>query len=169
MHRLSENIRLCPIVKTRKMLLFTSFCPTHACTTPESNIRWRWTRKQQNTLDLPLNGTTRIDKLTLPDYLRKAFTRFKHEALAKIQNSPHPHVIPQYGAKTQYAKVGNEFPLLSKEETKYVRAVTGALQSSRYNNPHGAKLDCNWTSKTDKRNNEESEATVRLLCHTKKQ
>jgi hypothetical protein len=34
MHRLSENIRLCPIIKTLKMLLFTSFCPTHACTTP---------------------------------------------------------------------------------------------------------------------------------------
>jgi hypothetical protein len=32
----------------------------------------------------------------MPDYLRKAFTRFKHEAPAKIQNSPHPHVIPQY-------------------------------------------------------------------------
>jgi hypothetical protein len=26
----------------------------------------------------------------MPDYLQKAFTRFKHEALAKIQNSPHP-------------------------------------------------------------------------------
>jgi hypothetical protein len=63
----------------------------------------------------------------MPDYLRKAFTRFKHEAPAKIQNSPHPHVISQYGAKTQYAKVDDESPLLSKEETKYVQAVTGTL------------------------------------------
>jgi hypothetical protein len=39
MHRLSENIRLCPIVKTLKMLLFTSFCPTHACTTPAAGHR----------------------------------------------------------------------------------------------------------------------------------
>ena len=37
MHRLSENKRLCPIVKTLKMLLFTSFCPTHACTMPASD------------------------------------------------------------------------------------------------------------------------------------
>ncbi len=34
-------------------------------------------------------------------YLEKAFMRFKHEAPEKNQNSPHPHVIPQYGAKTQ--------------------------------------------------------------------
>jgi hypothetical protein len=63
----------------------------------------------------------------MPGYLEKAFTRFKHEAPEKIQNSPHPHVIPQYGAKTQYPKDNNESPRLSKEETKYVQAVAGTL------------------------------------------
>ena len=63
----------------------------------------------------------------MQDYLRKAFTRFKHEAPAKIQNSPHPHMIPHYGAKTQYAKADDESPLLSKEEMKYVQSVTGTL------------------------------------------
>jgi hypothetical protein len=30
----------------------------------------------------------------MPGYLQKAFTRFKCKMLVKIQNSPHPHVIP---------------------------------------------------------------------------
>jgi hypothetical protein len=40
----------------------------------------------------------------MPGYLDKTFVRFKHENPMKIQNSPHPHVISQYGAKTQYAE-----------------------------------------------------------------
>jgi hypothetical protein len=63
----------------------------------------------------------------MPGYLPKAFIRFKHEMPVKIQNSPHLHVIPQYGAKTQYAKEENESPPLSKEETKYIQAVAGTL------------------------------------------
>ena len=31
----------------------------------------------------------------MPGYLDKALVQFKHEAPGKIQNSPHPHVIPQ--------------------------------------------------------------------------
>jgi hypothetical protein len=33
-------------------------------------------------------------------YIQKAFIRFNHKIPDKIQNSPHLHVIPQYGAKT---------------------------------------------------------------------
>jgi hypothetical protein len=60
-------------------------------------------------------------------YLDKAFIRFKHEKPTKKQNSPHAHMIPKYGAKTQYAQEEINFPLLSKEETTYVQAVTGTL------------------------------------------
>jgi hypothetical protein len=63
----------------------------------------------------------------MPGYLDKAFTRFKHETPGKIQNSPHPHVVPQYGMKTQYAKDGDDSPLLSNEDTKYIQAVAGTL------------------------------------------
>jgi len=66
-------------------------------------------------------------RIHMPGYLEKAFTRFKHEAPPKIQNSPHPHVIPQYGVKIQYAKDDDESPPLSKEETKYIQAVAGTL------------------------------------------
>ena len=40
----------------------------------------------------------------MPVCLDKAFLKSKHVALSKKQNSPHPHVIPQYGAKTQYTE-----------------------------------------------------------------
>ena len=63
----------------------------------------------------------------MPGYLYKAFVGFKHEKPMKIQNSPHPHVIPQYGAKTQYAEEEIDSPPLSKEETTYVQAVAGTL------------------------------------------
>ena len=63
----------------------------------------------------------------MPGYLDKAFIRFKHEKPIKIQNSPHPHVIPQYGVKTQYAAEEIDSPPLSKEETTYVQAVAGTL------------------------------------------
>ncbi len=63
----------------------------------------------------------------VPGYLQKAFTRFKHKMPVKIQNSLHPHVILQYGAKMQYAKEDDESPPLSKKETKYIQAVAGTL------------------------------------------
>jgi hypothetical protein len=56
----------------------------------------------------------------MPEYLQKALTRFNHETPDKIQNSPHPHVILQYGTKTQYAKDKDISPPLLKEKTKYI-------------------------------------------------
>ena len=55
------------------------------------------------------------------------FLKFKHVAPSKKQNSPHPHAIPQYGVKTQYAESQDESPLLNKEDTKHVQAVMGTL------------------------------------------
>jgi hypothetical protein len=43
------------------------------------------------------------------------------------QNSPHPHVAPQYGVKEQYTTEKDSSPLLNKEEAKYVQAVAGTL------------------------------------------
>ncbi len=44
----------------------------------------------------------------MPGYLSKAMIRFGHEKPSKIQNSPHPHKITQYGAKNQYAEDKDE-------------------------------------------------------------
>jgi hypothetical protein len=46
----------------------------------------------------------------MPGYLDKAFIRFNHKKPMKIQNSPHPHIPPNYGAKTQYAAEEIESP-----------------------------------------------------------
>jgi hypothetical protein len=51
--------------------------------------------------------------------------------------------------KTHYAKDGDDSPLLSNEETKYVQAVAGCwdtivlCKSSQYNHTHGTQLDRN--------------------------
>ncbi len=63
----------------------------------------------------------------MPGYLKKAFVRFKHKKPDKIQNSPHPHVITNYGAKTQYAKEEDVSPPLPADDTKFVQAVAGTL------------------------------------------
>jgi hypothetical protein len=65
--------------------------------------------------------------LHMPGYLDKALVRFNHEKAAKIQNSPYPHVSPNYGAKIQYVEDELDSPTLSKEDTKYIQAVTGTL------------------------------------------
>ena len=43
------------------------------------------------------------------------------------QNSPYPHVTPQYGTKTQYAEEADSSPTLGKEETNFILAVEGTL------------------------------------------
>jgi hypothetical protein len=63
----------------------------------------------------------------MPGYLPKALLRFKHTTPKKKQNSPHPHVITKYGAKTQYAMEEDDSPPLNKEDTKYIQAVAGTL------------------------------------------
>ena len=65
--------------------------------------------------------------ISMPGYIQKALIKFKHEKPKKTQNSPHPHVLPQYGTKIQYAKDEEISEPLSKEETKYVQAVVGTL------------------------------------------
>jgi hypothetical protein len=63
----------------------------------------------------------------MPGYLAKALQRFKHPTPAKQQNSPHPHVAPNYGAKVQYTPEDDDSPPLDKEDTKYIQAVAGTL------------------------------------------
>jgi hypothetical protein len=63
----------------------------------------------------------------MPGYLAKTLQRFKYPTPTKQQNSPHPHVTPQYGAKVQYMPDDDQSPPLNKEDTKYIQAVAGTL------------------------------------------
>jgi hypothetical protein len=78
-------------------------------------------------LTIEWDYTNQKAHIHMPGYLQKAIIRFKHEKPDKIQNSQHPHMIPQYRARKQYAKDKDMSPPLSKEETKYVQAVAGTL------------------------------------------
>jgi hypothetical protein len=40
----------------------------------------------------------------MPGYLEEAFIRLNHEKPMKIQNSPHPHAPPNYGANNNMPK-----------------------------------------------------------------
>ena len=63
----------------------------------------------------------------MPGYVTKALKRFEHEPPKKQQDQPYPHVIPNYGAKVQYAKAADGSPLLSKDGKTYVMQVTGTF------------------------------------------
>ena len=63
----------------------------------------------------------------MPGYVEKLLLHFNHEWLKQKQHSPHLHVLPTYGAKAQYAEDPLPSPSLSKDNKKYVQAVTGTL------------------------------------------
>ena len=63
----------------------------------------------------------------MPGYIDRALVRFNHEKPTKVQNSPYPHVSPKFGTTIQYVEDEIESPTLSKEDTKYIQAVTGTL------------------------------------------
>ena len=110
--------------------------------------------------------------LSMPGYINKVLLRFGHEHPRRVQNSPHPHVVPTYGAKAQYVK--NETPStpLDKVGQKYIQAVTGTLlvavlqSSCRPNHACCIKCDCNATSLSYSKNNGKSQTIVRLLCES---
>ena len=60
-------------------------------------------------------------------YIEKALQRFGHEHPRRLQFSPHPHVAPTYGAKTQFVELEVQSTPLDKEGQKYVQAVVGTL------------------------------------------
>ena len=105
----------------------------------------------------------------MPGYLDKAFVRFNHKKPMKIQNSPHPHVPPNYGAKTQYTAEEIDSPPTIKGRdnirTSSCRNSPVLRTSNRPDDPHSTQCDSDRTSKTNGGNNEESQTTVRLLCN----
>jgi hypothetical protein len=54
----------------------------------------------------------------MPGYIQKALLQFKHQAPKAKQNSPHPHVKPQYRAIAQYATNEDTSPPPHRQEGK---------------------------------------------------
>jgi hypothetical protein len=65
--------------------------------------------------------------LSMPDYIPDALKRFNRERPKKKQDSPHPHMPINYGAKTQYAKEEVEEPELGKDDKLFIQQVLGTF------------------------------------------
>ena len=63
----------------------------------------------------------------MPGYVNMALIRFKHWTPKRWQDQPYLHVIPIYGAKTQYAVGPDGAALLDKDGTQFVQQFTGTF------------------------------------------
>ena len=108
--------------------------------------------------------------LSMPGYIEKALQRFDHTRPRRLQNSPHQHVIPTYGAKAQYAEPDPPRTLLNKEGQKYIQAVTGTLlYYSRAVDPTMlVALNAIATHFAYAKDNGSSQAAFRLLCESRR-
>ncbi len=86
-----------------------------------------WTGKKYLGLIIEWDYNNQIAHLWMPGYIKKALLRFKHKTPDKIQHSPHPHTIPNYGSKTQYTADEDDTPKFDKNDTNYIQQVAGML------------------------------------------
>ncbi len=86
-----------------------------------------WTGKKYLGLTIEWEYEKGQVHLWMPGYVSKALLRFNHKNPEKIQNSPHPHIIPAYGTKIQHADQPDNSPKLDKEGTKYIQQIAGTL------------------------------------------
>ena len=86
-----------------------------------------WSGSKYIGITLDWDYPNRRVHLSMPGYITKALQPFGHERLQRLQNSPHPHVAPTYGAKAQYVETKDPSIPLDKEGRKYIQAVAGTL------------------------------------------
>ena len=107
----------------------------------------------------------------MPGYVKKALTRFQHKQPSRLQNSPHKHVAPVYGAVAQYAQPDNASPLLNKAAKTFVQAVTGTLlyYARAVDSTILTMLNAIATQQAaPTQENGRSETIVRLLCQPRR-
>ena len=66
-------------------------------------------------------------ELSMPGVVQNALTRFKHTPPNKAQDSPHPWIPPQYGAKRQLAPPPLSRIPLTPQQVKWVQEVVGVF------------------------------------------
>ena len=86
-----------------------------------------WHGKKYYGLSLDWDYKKREVHLSMPGYVEKALARFKHSKARKVQDQPHKHAIPVYGATVQYAKEADTSQLLDKNGKKRVQQVVGTF------------------------------------------
>jgi hypothetical protein len=80
------------------------------------NITIDWDATKYIGLTIEWDYTNQKVHLHMPGYLNKALLQFKHDKPKSKQNSPHPHVKPQYGAKRNMRRKRTPPPLLEKRK-----------------------------------------------------
>ena len=58
--------------------------------------------------------------LSMPGYCSEVQQRFQHKA-QKVQNQPHWHSLPAYGANIQYAKKEDDLPILNEDDKLFIQ------------------------------------------------
>ena len=60
-------------------------------------------------------------------YITDALKLFHHLSPKEPQYQPHPHFKQKFGAKAQYNKKADDYPLLNKHKKKFIQEVVGTL------------------------------------------
>ena len=63
----------------------------------------------------------------MPGYVSEALACFKHVCTKKREDQPYAHVVPDYGAKVQYAADEDTSRLATKEEKTFIQQVVGTF------------------------------------------
>ena len=84
-----------------------------------------WDGKKYIGITLDWDYKRREVHLLMPGYIESARQQLGHPIPAKRQDSPYPHVTPNYGAKKQYAEEVDASPPLDKEGTRRIQQING--------------------------------------------
>ncbi|EJK53767.1 hypothetical protein THAOC_26721 [Thalassiosira oceanica] len=76
-------------------------------------------------IDLEWDYDKRQVHLSMPDYVIKALEELGYTFPGKRQDSPHPHVAPNYGAKQQFASGPDSSAPLDKDGIRFIQQVIG--------------------------------------------
>ena len=69
-----------------------------------------WEGEKYCGLTLEWDYIKRKVHLSIPGYIDNALNRFNHMQPKQLQNHPHKHAPPNYGAKVQYARPEDKSP-----------------------------------------------------------
>ena len=86
-----------------------------------------WEGKKYIGLTFDWDYIKRQVHVSMPGYINMELIRFKHRTPKRKKDQPYQHVIPNYGAKTQYAIGPDGTALLDKDGKKIVQQVTGTF------------------------------------------
>ena len=104
--------------------------------------------------------------VSMPGYVNMELIRFKHHTPKRRQDQPYQHVIPNYGAKTQYAVGPDGTALLDKDDKKIRpkihRHIPVLCKISRQYDAGGIECIGIQTSKTNKKDDGKSNELFRL-------